>query len=73
MNSFSNVDFADIHFTYGRLNGNSSLAQRLYLEAFPQRQSPSKNTFASIRQIFREISSFKIRAINRGFRELCVP
>ena len=70
MNSFSNAELVNIHFTYGRLNGNSNLAQRLYREDFPQSQFPSKSTFASIHQHIRKTGSFEICAINSGVQRI---
>lgn len=66
MNRFSNAEWADIHFTYGRANGNSTLAQRLYRETFQGRQCPAKSTFASSHRKLRERGSFEIRTIDRG-------
>ena len=34
--------WADIHYMYGRANGNCRKAQRFYEEIFPQRRCPSK-------------------------------
>lgn len=57
--NFTNEEMADIHFMYGRANGNSNLARRLYAEKFPNRRCPAKGTFAAIHQRLRETGSFK--------------
>lgn len=51
---FSNHEYADMVFYYGRANGNSREARRLYEEAFPQRRIPNRlifqNTFARLQE-----------------------
>ncbi|KAJ4431060.1 hypothetical protein ANN_19653 [Periplaneta americana] len=37
---YSNQELAEIHFTYGKADGNAALARRLYQERYPQRQCP---------------------------------
>lgn len=64
--NFTNEEMADIHYTYGRANGNSNLARRLYTEAFPNRISPAKGTFAAIHQRLRERGSFKRNTTDCG-------
>ncbi|KAJ4443758.1 hypothetical protein ANN_05536 [Periplaneta americana] len=37
---YSNQELAEIHFMYGKADGNAALARRLYQERYPQRQCP---------------------------------
>ncbi|KAJ4445503.1 hypothetical protein ANN_12183, partial [Periplaneta americana] len=43
---YSNQELAEIHFMYGKADGNAALARRLYQERYPQRQCPDRKTFA---------------------------
>ncbi|KAJ4425457.1 hypothetical protein ANN_28073 [Periplaneta americana] len=43
---YSNQEMAEIHFMYGKADGNAALARRLYQERYPQRQCPDRKTFA---------------------------
>ncbi|KAJ4426788.1 hypothetical protein ANN_26587 [Periplaneta americana] len=43
---YSNQELAEIHFMYGKVDGNAALARRLYQEMYPQRQCPDRKTFA---------------------------
>ncbi|XP_066152080.1 uncharacterized protein [Euwallacea fornicatus] len=47
MAAYSNVEYADILFMYGRADGNAAAAQRLYRERFPQRRVPNVKVFAN--------------------------
>ncbi|KAJ4426353.1 hypothetical protein ANN_27167 [Periplaneta americana] len=42
---YSNQELAEIHFMYGKADGNAALARRLYQERYPQRQCPDRKTF----------------------------
>jgi len=53
MAAFSNVEYADILFMYGRADGNAAAAQRLYHERFPQRRVPHVTVFGNT---YRRIS-----------------
>jgi hypothetical protein len=52
------AEMADIHFFYGRANGNPHEARRLYQETFPNRQLPCSRTFSRIAQRLRERGTF---------------
>jgi len=52
------VEMADIHFFYGRANGNSHEARRLYQETFPNCRIPCSRTFSRIAQRLRERGKF---------------
>lgn len=56
--NYTNEELADVHFTYGRANGNSNLARRLYAETYRNRRCPAKGTFAAIHRRLRERGSF---------------
>jgi len=43
---FTFAEMADIHFFYGRANGNAHEARRLYQETFPNRRLPCSQTFS---------------------------
>ena len=44
---FSNTEYRDIVFFYGRANGNSAAARRMYAEAYPERRLPNVYVFHS--------------------------
>ena len=52
------AEMADIHFFYGRANGNAHEARRLYQETFPNRRLPCSRTFSRIAQRLRERGTF---------------
>ena len=56
---YSIVRYTDIHFIYGKANGNALEAARLYAEAFPNRRHPDSRTFTRIHQRLRENGSFR--------------
>lgn len=66
MNAYSNLEMADMHFTYGRANGNSLEAQRLYAEQYPQRRLPHHTTFTTIHRRLRERGNFEKRSYDSG-------
>ena len=47
---YSILEYTDIHFMYGKANGNTLEAARLYAEAFPNRSHPDSRTFPRIHQ-----------------------
>jgi len=49
---------ADIHFFYGRANGNAHGARRLYQGTFLIRRLPCRRTFSRIAQSLRERGTF---------------
>lgn len=56
---YSVEELADMHFIYGRANGNTVLAVRLYVERFPNRRIPNRKTFSRIHARLRETGSLK--------------
>jgi hypothetical protein len=52
------AETADIHFFYGRANGNAHEARRLYQETFPKCRFPCSRTFSRIAQCLRERGTF---------------
>ncbi|KAJ4426274.1 hypothetical protein ANN_27086 [Periplaneta americana] len=50
---YSNQELAEIHFMYGKADGNTALARRLYLERYPQRQCPDRKTFVRLHYLVR--------------------
>lgn len=61
MASYSNAEYADIHFMYGKGNGNAREASRLYQESYPNRQQPDFRTFTRTHQRLRETGCFTPR------------
>ncbi|KAJ4442624.1 hypothetical protein ANN_04213 [Periplaneta americana] len=51
---YSNQELAEIHFMYGKADGNAALARRLYQERYPQRQCPDRKTFARLHYRYHE-------------------
>ena len=60
-NSYSNEEYSDIHFYYGKANGNALQARLMYSQAFPNRRCPHHETFQQIHQRLRENGSFSRR------------
>lgn len=48
--SFSNQEYAEMHFVYGFCNGNASAAQREYTVRYPGRRIPSTQVFTRLHQ-----------------------
>jgi hypothetical protein len=55
---YGNEEYADMHFMYGKANGNALEAARLYQEAFPHRRQPDSRTLTRVHQRLREHGSF---------------
>jgi hypothetical protein len=55
---YSAREMAEMHFMYGRVNGNSREACRLYAENYPQRRIPSNKLFTKLYQRLSEPGSF---------------
>jgi len=52
------AEMSDIHFFYGRANGNAHGARRLYQGTFLDRRLPCRRTFSRIKQRLRERGTF---------------
>jgi hypothetical protein len=64
MAAYSNIDWADTHYIYGRANGNCRKAQRFYKEIFPQNLSLVKIPLLwSIANIGKQDLSYLIQLI----------
>lgn len=48
--SYSNQEYAEMHFVYGFCNGNASAAQREYTARYPGRRVPSTQVFTRLHQ-----------------------
>ncbi|KAB7494155.1 Nucleosome-remodeling factor subunit [Armadillidium nasatum] len=57
--NYTNSEMCDMHFVYGRANGNSLAAMRLYEEMYPNRVIPHHTMFARLHQRLGETGSFK--------------
>lgn len=56
---FTNPEMADMHFVYGMAQGNSREARRIYLQRYPHRRVPNRQTFVKIHQRLSESGTFK--------------
>ncbi|KAJ4441123.1 hypothetical protein ANN_10973 [Periplaneta americana] len=63
---YSNQELAEIHFMYGKANGNAALARRLYQERYPQRQCPDRKTFVRLHYRLCEYGKFNSPGLGRG-------
>lgn len=63
MATFSNQEYADIVFMYGRADGNGSLARRMYQERFPNRRLPNVRVFYNT---FRRLAEDGIHHVEPG-------
>src|ERR1700755_2614829 len=57
--NYTNSEMCDMHFVYGRANGNSLAAMRLYEGMYPNRVIPHHTMFARLHQCLGETVSFK--------------
>ncbi|KAJ4443484.1 hypothetical protein ANN_05156 [Periplaneta americana] len=63
---YSNQELAEIHFMYGKADGNAALARRLYQERYPQRQCPVRKTFVRLHYRLCEYGKFNSPGLGRG-------
>ncbi|KAJ4434007.1 hypothetical protein ANN_16326 [Periplaneta americana] len=63
---YSNQELAEIHFIYGKADGNAALARRLYQERYPQRQCPNRKTFVRLHYRLSEYGKFNSPGLGRG-------
>lgn len=63
---YSNQELAEIHFMYGKADGNAALARRLYQERYPQRQCPDRKTFVRLHSRLCEYGTFTAPGLGRG-------
>ncbi|KAJ4443375.1 hypothetical protein ANN_05043 [Periplaneta americana] len=63
---YSNQELAEIHFMYGKADGNAALARRLYQERYPQRQCPDRKTFVRLHYHLCEYGKFNSPGLGRG-------
>ncbi|KAJ4438109.1 hypothetical protein ANN_14048 [Periplaneta americana] len=63
---YSNQELAEIHFMYGKADGNAALARRLYQERYPQRQCPDRKTFVRLHYRLCEYGKFNSHGLGRG-------
>ncbi|KAJ4449999.1 hypothetical protein ANN_01406 [Periplaneta americana] len=63
---YSNQELAEIHFMYGKADGNAALARRLYQERYPQRQCPDRKTFVRLHYRLCECEKFNSPGLGRG-------
>ncbi|KAJ4426663.1 hypothetical protein ANN_26461 [Periplaneta americana] len=62
---YSNQELAEIHFMYGKADGNAALARRLYQERYPQRQCPDRKTFVHLHYRLCEYGKFNSPGLGR--------
>ncbi|KAJ4445911.1 hypothetical protein ANN_12597 [Periplaneta americana] len=63
---YSNQELAEINFMYGKADGNSALARRLYQERYPQRQCPDRKTFVRLHYRLCEYGKSNSSGLGRG-------
>ncbi|KAJ4427220.1 hypothetical protein ANN_24837 [Periplaneta americana] len=63
---YSNQELAEIHFMYGKADGNAALARRLYQERYPQRQCPDRKTFVRLHYRLCEYGKFNSPGLGKG-------
>ncbi|KAJ4436987.1 hypothetical protein ANN_17119 [Periplaneta americana] len=63
---YSNQELAEIHFMYGKADGNAALARPLYQERYPQRQCPDRKTFVRLHYRLCEYGKFNSPGLGRG-------
>lgn len=61
MAEFSNEEYADMVFVYGRADGNSRAAQRMYRGLHPNRRVPHHTTFSNTFRRLRETGTLHFR------------
>src|SRR5678816_1016760 len=64
--NYTNSEMSDMHFVYGRTNGNSLADMRLYEEMYLNRVIPHHTMFARLHQRLRETGSFKKLTNGKG-------
>ncbi|KAJ4427042.1 hypothetical protein ANN_26841 [Periplaneta americana] len=62
---YSNQELAEIHFMYGKADGNAALARRLYQEGYTQRQCPDRKTFVRLHYRLCEYGKFNSPGLGR--------
>ncbi|KAJ4451873.1 hypothetical protein ANN_03351 [Periplaneta americana] len=70
---YSNQELAEIHFMYGKADGNAALARRLYQERYPQRQCPDRKTFVRLHYRLCEYVKFNSPGLGRGRPRYTTP
>ncbi|KAJ4427786.1 hypothetical protein ANN_25439 [Periplaneta americana] len=70
---YSNQELAEIHFMYGKADGNAALARRLYQERYPQRQCPDRKTFVRLHYRLCEYGKFNSPGLGRGRQRSTTP
>lgn len=73
MHMYTNAEMADMHFMYGRANGNATEARRMYAEEFPNRLLPSDKIFSRLHIRLSETGSFKINGGSGRPRSVSSP
>ncbi|KAJ4449582.1 hypothetical protein ANN_00985 [Periplaneta americana] len=63
---YSNQELAEIHFMYGKADGNAALARRLYQERYSQRQCPDRKTFVRLHYRLCEYGKCNSSGLGRG-------
>ncbi|KMQ82561.1 transposable element tc3 transposase, partial [Lasius niger] len=61
MDRLSFNELADMHLMYGLAQGNAAEARRLYIQSFPNRDVPGKESFRNVDRNLREFGTLKKR------------
>lgn len=63
---YSSVEYRDMHFCYGKANGNAEKARRFYIDTYPDRIAPHAQTFINVHRRLGEQGSFKNHNADKG-------
>ena len=69
MATFTNREYADIHFIYGYCNGNARAAVEEYRTRFPARRVPHRQVFYNVHRTLQETGRFPTSISERPVRQ----
>lgn len=68
MSTFSNEEYADIHFIYGFCNGNARAAVTEYHRRFPNRRVPDRRVFSNVHRSIKFTGKVPNKNLERPLR-----
>ncbi|GFW30616.1 hypothetical protein TNCV_455541 [Trichonephila clavipes] len=68
MEDFTYAENADMHYVYGRANGNGRAVIRMYHPQFPDRRMSKQRIFQRLLRQLREVRSFHVTRHDDGRR-----
>lgn len=69
MSTFSNEEYADIHFIYGFCNGNARAAVTEYHRRFPNRRVPDRRVFSNVHRSIKFTGTVPNKNLKRPLRQ----